>query len=963
MDSLKKCPDQSILSECPAPDLRFNAETRATHESGLSNVLTLPHSLEVSQAMLHELRLRQIELELQNQALRESMMELRSMQEQYFDLYDLAPVGYCSVADDGFIIQANQTLASLVGRSIESLRNYAFLKLVLPADRDIGYLLQRHLVRVGDTRAIELRMLKQDGSSFWAQLLTRVARLQGETSVLRIALHDITERKRAEDIVCHNQSLLASAEFNRCVIDSVPARIAVLDRLGAIVAVNQPWKQVAMGHGSAVGVTAVRTGVGANYLAICRQAFATTQDPYAQMATQGIEAVLAGHLPIFSMEYPCHHAEGSEWFEMKVMPMGEDIQGVVVAHTDITERKRSNQALVESDARFSQFMDTLPAIAFIKNERGELVYANRHFEKTFLLGNWAGLTSSDLYPPDVAHRLDASDQNALDVGYLVSEISIVRPDGLHAVYQDHKFAIPRHGLPPLLGCIALDISEHKRIEMAYREGQEHLTQAQSIASMGSWRADLSSGDVRWSDEQFRMLGYSPGTVVPSYEAFLQRVVPEDRERVRTAFAQSLLFVGPHQMEYRIQLPDGSQRYVLANGMVEKDSNGHPRFITGTLVDITERMRIADELLAAKHVAEHANRAKSKFLAAASHDLRQPLAALALYVGALQRKADPSLHHLVNKITECCTALSELLNDLLEVSKLEAGVVKPHLEHFSLDEFMQKLLSMHSPVAVNKSLKLRWRNCGQYAYSDPVLMRRIVGNLLSNAIRYTDQGGVLMAYRHHDGRTWLEIWDTGIGIAADKIDFIFEEFSQLDTTLKNPGSGLGLAIMTKTAELLGLKIRVRSREGFGSMFAVELPSGHAVQAIKHRQFNGHRRSLHFAIVENNVHVLDSIVIALQSAGHEVTYALDGKTLLAILDSVPPDIIIADYRLSAQITGYDVIEAARSRFGDTLPALIITGDTDPSLIRKMSQRGIAIQYKPLQLDALLACATEQVERSKT
>lgn len=376
-------------------------------------------------------------------------------------------------------------------------------------------------------------------------------------------------------------------------------------------------------------------------------------------------------------------------------------------------------------------------------------------------------------------------------------------------------------------------------------------------------------------------------------------------------------------------------------------------------DMTAHKQIEAALRAARAEAEQANHAKSRFLAAASHDLRQPLAALALYVGVLKGRVTPQNVDLVLRIQDCCASLSELLTDLLDVSKLDAGVVTPKLSDFAVDDVLGSLVAMHSAEAALKGLRLHWRRSGAVARTDQLLLTRIVRNLVANAIRYTDQGGVLIACRRRAGKQWIEVWDTGIGIPADKTELVFEEFRQLGSDSRTRGSGLGLAIVARTAALLGLQIRLRSRPGRGSMFAIELPAGRAkVPAGPAPQPEA--RHLRIGLAEDNAQVLGAIVLALEGAGHEVISATSAKELLERLGQDTPDIVISDYRLGAAETGFHVIELLRTVFGADLPAIILTGDTDPALIRSMANRGIAVYFKPVQIDTLQTFIRHATER---
>lgn len=369
-------------------------------------------------------------------------------------------------------------------------------------------------------------------------------------------------------------------------------------------------------------------------------------------------------------------------------------------------------------------------------------------------------------------------------------------------------------------------------------------------------------------------------------------------------------------------------------------------------DVTQRKSDERELHAAVAKADHANHAKSRFLAAASHDLRQPLAALSIYASSLKSQVSEAGQLTLANLKECVGSLSELLNDLLDLSKLDAGVVVPNVASFELSGILTQLATIHAPEALLKGLQLRCRPSNWVVQTDPVLLRRLLGNLIENAIRYTERGGVLVGCRRHQEKMWLEVWDTGIGIPEDRIPEVFEEFKQLDDGARTRGSGLGLAIVARTAKLLGLEIRVRSREGKGSLFAIELPRGESRTFVPVDTLcNYTPQPLRIALAEDNQIVRKALVQGLQNAGHQVWAEASSMALQAALEGKRPDIVVSDYRLMGE-TGFEVIAALRSAFGQDLPALLITGDTDPALVRHMADRGIVVLHKPVDLETLQA-----------
>ncbi|HJV25835.1 MAG TPA: ATP-binding protein [Aromatoleum sp.] len=425
----------------------------------------------------------------------------------------------------------------------------------------------------------------------------------------------------------------------------------------------------------------------------------------------------------------------------------------------------------------------------------------------------------------------------------------------------------------------------------------------------------------------------------------------DGYRLKSELTADKIFVSVYAAlrthQAMLDLEQQRQQLAQVGAELEQHRRHLEMLVEQRTTDLAAATKVAE---AARIDAERANNSKSRFLAAASHDLRQPLSALNLYIDVLRAKSSAADRPLLVNLKECVASLNVLLTDLLDLSKLDAGVVTPSIVDFPIADILSNLQSVHAPDAQLKGLRLRCVESGLTVRTDAVMFRRMVCNLVSNAIRYTERGTVLIGCRRRHGKTWVEVWDTGIGIPKAKTKEIFEEFKQLDEA-RTRGSGLGLAIVDRSAKLLGLDVRVRSTPGRGSMFAIEAPIG-VEASLRPLPPAGHR-SLRIALVEDNEHVRQALDLALRAAGHEVVSAADCRSLLARFDCWTPDVLISDYRLSGGETGFDVITRVRAEFGENLPAVLITGDTDPNLIRSMAGRGVVVQHKPLQIDALQAC----------
>ncbi len=360
------------------------------------------------------------------------------------------------------------------------------------------------------------------------------------------------------------------------------------------------------------------------------------------------------------------------------------------------------------------------------------------------------------------------------------------------------------------------------------------------------------------------------------------------------------------------------------------------------LDLAKRLRgemAAAE--AAKHEAELASRAKTQFFAAASHDLRQPLHAMGLFAEALrQRSKDEEVIHLVNSINSSVDALEGLFSELLDITKIDTGGVDIQPEHFAMRDMFNRIRLTFEPNAFEKGLMLRFRGEQHHCYADPLIVERILRNLVSNAIRYTEDGGVLVTCRRHGDRLLLQIWDSGIGITEKEQGRIFEEFYQTQSSRPlephhRKGLGLGLAIVKRLADLMDTPLTLRSRVGHGTVFTLVLPVGRAprLQPILSSSPTSLGLSLdrrHVVVVEDEQAVLEGLQVLLKGWGATVSAFDSVDAVKRWAERLPagvpaPDLLIVDYRLPEQQTGIDAIKAVRARFGAMLPTIMITGST--------------------------------------
>ena len=352
------------------------------------------------------------------------------------------------------------------------------------------------------------------------------------------------------------------------------------------------------------------------------------------------------------------------------------------------------------------------------------------------------------------------------------------------------------------------------------------------------------------------------------------------------------------------------------------------------LDITERKRIAEELAAAKEVAEQASAAKSRFLAAASHDLRQPLqAGIIFYDLIARRNRDPALEDLVVKLGQSLEALEQMLNTLLDISKLEARVVQPHRTNFRLGMVLDRLADEFGPLAEAEGLEFRQARSSVTVNSDPQLLERILRNLLSNAVRYTRHGRILLGCRRSGEAVRIQVWDTGIGIPEDQIDAIFEEFHQLHNEVRDhrKGLGLGLSVVKRLAKVLGQTVSLYSRPGRGSIFEVTVPrAGVRRPTVAFRETESSQlRGRLIAVIDDDADVLNQLRMYYQFLGRDVVAAQSGASAILQLRKQHrvPDAIVANSRANgAGDDGSESIRQIRSAFGRHIPGILLTGPAD-------------------------------------
>ncbi|KKJ94444.1 histidine kinase [Stutzerimonas stutzeri] len=423
-------------------------------------------------------------------------------------------------------------------------------------------------------------------------------------------------------------------------------------------------------------------------------------------------------------------------------------------------------------------------------------------------------------------------------------------------------------------------------------------------------------------------------------------------------------------ETRLRRKDGSAIYVIMNLLLKPDEDG---LVEGFVADVTERklaqlrllqlneeleQRVAErtcELREARDAAEAANLSKDKYLAAASHDLLQPLNAARLLISTLRERQLPQNElHLVERAHQALEGAEDLLTDLLDISKLDQAAIKPDIDIYSLDDVLLPLVSEFQSVAAAAGLQLKHYIPRVAIKTDFRLLTRILRNFLSNACRYTDQGSVLVGARMRAGALRIEVWDTGRGIPEEELGSIFLEFNQLGIgrSAKRSGVGLGLAIVDRIASMLGYQVLVRSKPGRGSVFSIDVPLAEAMPRERVAaptvvpQLGDPLPGRRLLVIDNEESILLSMAALLEQWGCTVVTATDEQSAMTALDGVAPDAILADYHLDRGLTGWDVVLAVRGRFAQALPAVMITADRSDQCRQQLQGCGVPVLNKPVK-----------------
>ncbi|HYD69654.1 PAS domain S-box protein [Azospirillum sp.] len=677
-------------------------------------------------------------------------------------------------------------------------------------------------------------------------------------------------------------------------------------------------------------------------------------------------------------EFEGYFAPLDAWFAVRAFPSRD---GLAVFFQDVTARKRDEAALVEANRENGALLGLLNSLL----EHAPVGFAFFDREHRYLRIN---RTLADIHGvPAEAYLgrrvVDALPVNASQVDRIIEQVFATgEPVRSHEMVGEvpHQPGVRRHwltsfypvkadGMVVAVGVVVMEVSDLREAEAARSRSEERFRSVFEQASVGIERVALDGRLLEVNGKACAILGtrredllgrsfrdVTDPADLPAEEALLDRLLAGD--------------IPSYAIEKRYRRADGSPVWVRVTSSLARVTGTEEAYRLSIVEDITERTAIEGDLKRAKEEAELANLAKTKFLAAASHDLRQPLQSLFFFAAALgnhvsSERGGEVLGHLERGLE----ALKGLLDSLLDVSRLDAGLVTPEVEDFPITDVLDLVSAAYAPLAHEKRLGWRVDGCAATVRSDRTLLARMLRNLVENALRYTAAGEVAIECRASASALLLCVRDTGVGIPADHMERIFEEFHQVGNPERDrtQGLGLGLAIVRRLSRLLRHPVTVRSTVGGGSEFCIAVPIGQTAegeQTLPAEPAAPSGRGRLAMLVDDDAIVLMGLKLILAEWGYEVMTAGSADQAMERLEEEGrrPDIVVADYRLREGRVGTEAILRVRERYGAAIPGVILTGETGPECQHDAATHGLRVVHKPVTPRQLGTTLDEQLQAAE-
>ena len=845
------------------------------------------------QDVIHELQVHQIELEMQNEELRRTQLELHAARDKYADLYDFAPVGYFSVSDKGLIEETNLTGAAMLGVERKNLIGQPFSRFITSDTQDIFYLHRKKLIETKTRQGYELRLMRKDGSQFYARLECIVVEDdEGNIKGFRSAVSDIVEQKKAEE------ELRESEEKYRSLVESSEDSIYLVDRNSTYLFMNEK-------HLSRLDLQPDE------FLGRTYDEFHSEDDTQEFGAI--VEKVFETGRPI---QQEHRGLKDNRHFLRTLSPVRESdgrTRTITIVSKDITERVSSEKALRESEEKYRTILENIEDGYFEVDIAGSFTFFNDSMCRMI------GYSKDELIGLNNRQYMD--EENAKEVFQNFNYVyrtektikgidwKLIRKDGSDCFVETSVSLIKDpEGMAAGFRGIARDVSYRKEMEETLRERKDNLDKAQEIAHVGSWRRDLNKDQAYWSDEMYRILGLTPGDPQnPSREDFLSRVHPADRERTAVVLKDAVENKEPFDFEYRTIPIDGSERIVHGQGEVVCDETGTPGFLLGTYRDITERRRLQDQFQQSQKMEAIATLAGG-----VAHEFNNALMGVLGTIELLKwdLPEDERRDEHFEAMNESGHRMSRLTDQLLAYA--EGGQYQPR--DLKLDDFtIETLPILRHDFRPEIRVETHFEKGLSYIRADHAQMQMVLSAILVNANEAIEDEGIIRIAaenkdidedftKQHPGLkpgsyVCLTIEDDGEGMDEETKDGIFEPFF----TTKFQGRGMGMAAVYGIIKSHDGWIYVDSERGKGTVVRIYLPAIEAKEEVKKEV-----EKVEIAMGEGTILVIEDEELLvdlfrqiLERLGYRVLLAetgkeavelaktFDGQIDLALLDIKLPD----------------------------------------------------------------------------